>query len=56
MHSRPATCGEMSTAFLTTLLQTQIRNSEHFSNTEKKTGSKTQSYAAVMADRLPIKH
>ena len=29
-------CGEMSTAFHTTLLQTQIRNSAHNSNTEQK--------------------
>ena len=36
--------------------QTQIRNSEHLANTTKKPGSKTQTYAAVTAERLPIKH
>ena len=46
----------MSTCFLTTLLQTQLRNSEHFSQTSKKPGSKAQTYAAVTADRLPIRH
>ena len=46
----------MATSFLTTLLQTQIRNNEHLSNTTKKSTTKTQTYAAVTADRLPIKH
>ena len=46
----------MATSFLTTLLQTQIRNSDHLSNTSKKSATKTQTYAAVAADRLPIKH
>ena len=47
---------EMANAFMTTLLQTQIRNCEHLANLTRKQGSKTQSYAAVTAERLPIKH
>ena len=47
---------QMATSFLTTLLHTQIRNSDHLSTANKKSATKTQTYAAVTADRLPIKH
>ncbi|KAI6658719.1 hypothetical protein LOD99_10951 [Oopsacas minuta] len=44
----------MARSFLTTLLQTEIRNSELFQPLDRKTGPKLQSYAAAASDRLPI--
>ena len=44
----------MAKQFLTTLLQTQIRNNEYLANISKKAGPQKHSYAAKTAERLPI--
>ena len=45
---------EMATRFLTTLLQTQIRNNEFLANIPKKSGPQRHTYAAKTTERLPI--
>ena len=44
----------MAKRFLTTLLQSHIRNNEHLATIQKKSGPQKQSYAAKTAERLSI--
>ena len=46
---------EMGKCFLTTLLQTQIRNNHFLANISKKSGPQKHTYAAKTAERLPIR-
>ena len=45
----------MASRFLTTLLQTKIRNNKYLTLIEEKRGPRLQAYAAVTSKRLPIK-
>ena len=45
----------MRKRFLTTLLQTQIRNKHFLANISKKSGPQKHTYAAKTAERLPIR-